>query len=211
MSNQSEEIQAHRRRVEQRAAERLAKAEADHLRRRRRLRIEIGLFLASALFVAGLLYYDTTRVSPDFYALHMRFGQIVSVHEGGGHLYRIPILDRVVLIDRGTRPLPALRRSTKAADGKTVAYEALLTYRVVDAEKYWARFHGADADGARLVLQNAEAACGAALAQLDSAQLAAADTPARLGQAATAAINAKLADSGLTVDGLRFVSLRLAQ
>jgi hypothetical protein len=179
-------------------------------RRRTRLRLEIALLVLSAAVVGGILYYDTTGVADGFYGLHLRAGRIVGVQEGG-HIYRIPILDHVVQIDKGTRPLPALRRTAKSAQGSPVSYEALLTFRVVDAARFWTGLNGADDAAARLVGKTAETAIAAAIAGRDDAGLAAPDAMARLGAAVTAAIGKTLAESGLAVDPVRFVSLRVAQ
>ncbi len=200
---------AHKRMMDQRKANNAAKAEVARLKRRRLIRIEIAAFAVSAIVVVWLLYYDTTGVSEDFFALQLRFGKVVGVHEGGGHLYRIPILDRVVLIDRGRRPMPALRRTVKSSAGTSVSYEALLTYSVIDPEKYWTRFHGVDADGARLVAKTVETVAGKNIAQADNTQLAEPDMLAKLGAGALDAVNGELADAGLAVRDLRFVTLRL--
>jgi hypothetical protein len=206
----SEELELRRRQNEQQKGERAAQAQAANVKRRRRHRIELAAFVLSAIAVAGVLYYDTTAVADDFFALHMRFGQLVGVHDGG-RLYRIPILDRVVLIDKGLRPLPALRHVVKSANGSGISYEAVITYAVIDPEKYWTRFHGADAEAAQLVSQTREAATASAIAARGDGQLASPDDRAALAAAIVATVNANLAPHGLALRQLRFVGLRLVQ
>ncbi len=203
-------LEARRRAALERRAQQAAALEAAKARRRRRVRIEIALFVLSAIAVAGILYYDTTRVADGYYALHFRGGRIVDVKQAG-HVYRIPILDHVVQIDKGVRPLPALRRTAKSAQGSTVQYEALLTFRVIDAGKFWIRFAGADDDAARLASRTAEQAIADAIAARSDGQLGAPDAAAALGPPVAAAIDQILASSGLKVDQLRFVGLRVAQ
>jgi hypothetical protein len=205
----SEELELRQRQAAERKADQAAKTAAATIRRRRRLKIEVAAFVLSAIGVAGVLYYDTTAVSEDFYALHMRFGKLLAVQQGAGHVYRVPILDRVVLIARGKRPLPALRRSAKSAGGSSVSYEAVLGYAVIDAEKYWMRFRSDDAQAALLVTQSIEAATVRAIARSDDKQITATDTQASLAAAISETVNRELIDAGVAVRDLRFVSLRL--
>jgi len=214
MSEELEQLERQKAAAVQRRADRKLQAEAATIRRRRLIRIEVAAFILSAIGVAFVLYYDTTKVSDDFFAVHMRFGKIVDVH-AGGRIYRIPLLDKVVLIDRGARPIPALRRTVKSGNGVSVAYEALIGYSVVDAEKYWNRFKGADADAAKVLSQAVETASGRALAQLDDKQVAAmaggGDAAKPLAEAVLAAANRELAETGMSLRELRFVGLRLMQ
>jgi len=204
----SEELELRQRQAQQRKAEQAAKAETDRRRQRRRIRIEVVAFVISALTVAGILYYDTTKVADDFFAVHIRSGQVVDVHDGG-RIYRIPVLDRVVLIDKGARPLPALRRTARAANGATVSYEAVLNFTVREPEKYWLRFRGVDAEAGKRVLQSAENAIAAEIARREERQLAGSDAATSLAGSVARAIDAALADAGLGLRELKFTGLRV--
>ncbi|MEO8558410.1 MAG: SPFH domain-containing protein [Rhodospirillales bacterium] len=210
MSAELEHLERRKNEAAQLKAERKAQAELAERKRRRRVKIEIAAFILSAVGVVFVLYYDTTKVADDFFAVHLRFGKIVDVHDGG-RIYRVPLLDKVALIDKGARPAPALRRTVKSANDVPVAYEALIYYSVGDPEKYWARFHGADIDAAKLVSQTVEAASRRAVAALDDKQVAAPDAAKTIAAAATDTANRDLADAGIALRDLRFVGLRLIQ
>jgi hypothetical protein len=210
MSQELEQLERQKREAAQRKADRQTQDAAADRRRRRLIRIEIAAFILSAVGVAFVLYYDTTQIADDFLAVHMRWGKVLDVHDGG-RLYRIPILDKVALVDKGNRPMPALRRTVKSANGAAVAYEALIFYSVSDAEKYWNRFKGADTEAARLVSQAVEAASQRAIARLDDKQVTAGDAAKTLSATALADANRVLAETGMHLRELRFVSLRLMQ
>lgn len=210
MSEELKQLERQKAEAAQRKVDRAEQNKAAAIRRRRLIRIEIAAFILSAIGVGGVLYYDTTALSDDFFAVHMRWGKVLDVHDSG-RVYRIPIVDKVVLIDKGNRPLPALRRTVKSANGVSVAYEALIFYKVTDPEKYWLRFKGADTEAARLVSQTVEVASQRAVAQLDDKQIVAADAAKTLSTAAAADANRALVETGLMLRELRFVGLRLMQ
>lgn len=192
-----------------RLASRKSPEEIQRQRARHRRGTRLGL-LALALAtvgLAGLMYFDTTAIAPGRAALVMRGGELRHVVTDAGRVYRVPILDRILLIDLRPQPLPTLRSTVVDRDGARAVVELRVIWQVADAGVYWTQLKAAPQDAARLI----EAEIDRALRARITGMAAAPSAEAR--QALAAAIEADsapgLAQAGVRLSELRVVSLQV--
>ncbi|MGE0153214.1 MAG: SPFH domain-containing protein [Reyranellaceae bacterium] len=184
----------------------LGPEEALRRRRRHRLATRLGLLaiFLSALVLSGLLYFETTALAPGRAALVIRGGELVRVAGDAGHVYRIPVLDRIVLVDLTPQPLPTLRQALAGSDGARAIVELQAGWQVVDAGAYWRAVAAKPALAGRLI----ETAIDRALRSAVAGQPLGAPVAIETRQALARTVAAGVAD-GLARAGLRLVDLRV--
>lgn len=176
-------------------------------RARRRLTTRLGLLaiFASGLVLAGLMYFETTALAPGRAALVTRFGQLQRVVANAGHVYRVPILDKIVQVDLQPQPMPTIRQPTTGSDGHRAIVELRAAWQVIDAAAYWNSTMAKSEVATRL----AEAEIIAVLPDVASRLvLAAAATRATLAQEIVAQTAPALERAGLKLHDVRVTSLQ---
>ena len=100
-------------------------------------RLSLLTIFISGLVLSGLLYFQTTALAPGRTALVIRSGELRQVISNAGHVWRIPILDKVVQVDLQPQPLPTLRHAVTGSDGGRVMVEMRANWQVVSPADYW--------------------------------------------------------------------------
>jgi regulator of protease activity HflC (stomatin/prohibitin superfamily) len=178
-------------------------------RARHRFKTRLGLLaiFISGLVLSGLLYFETTALAPGRAALVVRGGELRRVVVDAGRVWRIPVLDRIVLVDLRAQPLPTLRQ-TVAGTGGRATVELHLSWQVADAAAYW-RSTGARPElAARQIEGEVERALRAALAGQPVAGAWSGETRQRLAAAIEADAAPALKRAGLKLVELRVTSVQ---
>lgn len=181
-----------------------------HARARHRFMTRLGLLaiFVSGLVLSGLMYFETTALAPGRAALIVRFGELRHVVVDAGHVWRIPILDKVVQVDLQPQPLPTIRQSVTGHDGGRVTIELRATWRVSDPAGYW-RSSGAKAEtAARLIEAEMIDATQLAAKTLPSTVLTASDTRQALAQEVAIQAAPALERAGLKLHDVRVTSVQ---
>jgi membrane protease subunit HflC len=106
----------------------------------RKLALALGVTAIAALALAAAI-----AVPPDRTALVLRLGQPVRVINGwntgpgeAGLALRVPVVDRVVWLDRRLMTLTVENTAVRAADGQGLSVDAFAAWRVTDAARFYA-------------------------------------------------------------------------
>lgn len=179
-------------------------------RHRQRLLTRLGLLgiFVSGLVLAGVLYFETTALAPGRAALVLRGGMLVRVVTDAGRVYRIPLLDRIVLVDLRLQPLPTLRHTVTGSDGVRATFEMRATWQVVDAGAYWRSFEARPELVARQIEAEIDRALRKAVASAPVATSWGAPTRGALAAALQADIAPALMRAGLQLGELRITSVQ---
>lgn len=190
----------------------LTPAQEKALRKRRRQRLItrlglLGVFI-SGLVLAGVLYFETTALAPGRAALVLRGGTLTRVVSDAGRVYRIPLLDRIVLVDLRPQPLPTIRHTIAGSDKARATFELRATWQVVDAGAYWRTFDAKPELVARQIETEIERALRAAVANTPVAASWGASTREALAAALQADVAPALKRAGLQLGELRITSVQ---
>jgi regulator of protease activity HflC (stomatin/prohibitin superfamily) len=179
-------------------------------RKRHRLMTRLGLLglFLSGLGLAGLMYFETTALAPGRAALVIRGGELARVVKDAGHVYRIPILDRIVLIDLRPQPLPTIRHSIAGSDGARAMIELRATWQVVDAGAYWRVLTARPEIAARQIETEIERALRGVVAGLPMAAALGVQSREALAGAIEAEAAPALKRAGLKLGELRITSVQ---
>jgi regulator of protease activity HflC (stomatin/prohibitin superfamily) len=167
----------------------------------------LGVFI-SGLVLAGVLYFETTALAPGRAALVLRGGTLTRVVSDAGRVYRIPLLDRIVLVDLRPQPLPTIRHTIAGSDKTRATFELRATWQVVDAGAYWRTFEAKPELVARQIETEIERALRAAVANTPVAASWGAPTREALAAALQADIAPALKRAGLQLGELRITSVQ---
>lgn len=165
-----------------------------------RLRWALAATLAA---IAGLIYFDTTSLPVDHFALLVQGDRVVSIYRGGGRAYRIPLLQHVVLIDQAARPVPIVRAMLPTSDAIRVAIEVTARYAVSDPVRFWQALNASNDKAVGAVDAALRRAMSVVVAGQTRDKILAADGRKALAQAIVDAADAALFDRGLQVRDLR--------
>jgi regulator of protease activity HflC (stomatin/prohibitin superfamily) len=179
-------------------------------RKRHRLVTRLGLFglFLSGMGLAGLMYFETTALAPGRAALVIRGGELARVVVDAGHVYRIPVLDRIVLIDLRPQPLPTIRHSIAGSDGARATIELRATWQVVDAGAYWRVVTARPEIASRQIETEIERALRGVVAGLPMAAPLGAQSREALAGAVEAEAAPALRRAGLKLGELRITSVQ---
>jgi regulator of protease activity HflC (stomatin/prohibitin superfamily) len=191
----------------------LSPAQEQALRKRKRQRLMTRLVLLavflSGLVLAGVLYFETTALAPGRAALVLRGGTLTRVVTDAGRVYRVPLLDRVVLVDLRPQPLPTTRYTIAGSDAVRATFELRATWQVVDASAYWRTFAARRELVARQIETEIERALRTAIANTPVATSWGAPTREALAAALQADIAPALKRAGLQLGELRITSVQI--
>jgi regulator of protease activity HflC (stomatin/prohibitin superfamily) len=187
-----------------------AQEQALRKRQRQRLLTRLGLLgvFISGLVLAGVLYFETTALAPGRAALVLRGGALTRVVTDAGRVYRVPLLDRVVLVDLRPQPLPTTRYTIAGSDAVRATFELRATWQVVDAGAYWRTFEAKPELVARQIEAEIERALRKAVANAPVAVPWGAPTREALAAALQADIAPALKRAGLQLGELRITSVQ---
>lgn len=187
-----------------------AQEKALRKRQRQRLMTRLGLLgvFISGLVLAGVLYFETTALAPGRAALVLRGGALTRVVTDAGRVYRVPLLDRVVLVDLRPQPLPTIRYTIAGSDAVRATFELRATWQVIDAGAYWRTFEAKPELVARQIEAEIERALRKAVANGPVAAAWGAPTREALAAALQADIAPALKRAGLQLGELRITSVQ---
>jgi regulator of protease activity HflC (stomatin/prohibitin superfamily) len=187
-----------------------AQEKALRKRERQRLMTRLGLLgvFISGLVLAGVLYFETTALAPGRAALVLRGGALTRVVTDAGRVYRVPLLDRVVLVDLRPQPLPTIRYTIAGSDAVRATFELRATWQVIDAGAYWRTFEAKPELVARQIEAEIERALRKAVANAPVAAAWGAPTREALAAALQADIAPALKRAGLQLGELRITSVQ---
>lgn len=187
-------------------------AEQKYLRARARHRFvtRLGLLaiFVSGLVLSGLMYFETTALAPGRAALVLRFGELRHVVSNAGHVWRIPILDKVVQVDLQPQPLPTIRQAVTGSDGGRVTVELRATWQVADPADYWRSSMARQDTAARLVEAELIRVTQLAAKTLPSSVLTASDTRQALAPEVATQATPALERAGLKLHDVRVTSVQ---
>jgi len=188
--------------------EALQKYRRTRLRHRRMTRLGLLAIFVSGLVLSGLMYFETTALAPGRAALILRFGELRHVVTNAGHVWRIPILDKVVQIDLQPQPLPTIRQAVTGSDGGRVTVELRATWQVADPAGYWRSSNAKPEAAARLIETEMIGATQLAARTLPSSVLIAPDTRQALAQEVATQATPALERAGLKLHDVRVTSVQ---
>lgn len=178
------------------------------LRHRRMTRLGLLAIFVSGVVLSGLLYFETTALAPGRAALVVRLGELRHVIVDAGHVWRIPILDKVVQVDLQPQPLPTIRQAVTGSDGGRVTVELRATWQVADPAGYWRSSIAKQETAARLIEAEMIRATQLAAKTLPSITLVASDTRQALAQEVMAQAAPALERAGLKLHDVRVTSVQ---
>jgi len=188
--------------------EALQKYRRTRLRHRRMTRLGLLAIFISGLVLSGLMYFETTALAPGRAALVVRFGELRHVVTNAGHVWRIPILDKVVQIDLQPQPLPTIRQSVSGNDGGRATIELRATWQVADPAGYWRSSMAKQETAARLIEAELIRVTQLAAKTLPSAVLVGSDTKQALAQEVATQATLALESAGLKLHDVRVISVQ---
>lgn len=179
--------------------------------RRHRLMTRLGLLAVflSGLLLAGLMYFETTALAPGRAGLVIRGGELKRVVTDAGHIYRIPVLDRILLIDLQPQPLPTIRFSAAGSDKVRAVVELQTNWQVADAGAYWRELSARPDLAAQLIEAELRSALKDAVAGTPMGSAWGAETRQALARALDAETAPKLRRAGLKLDQPRITSVQV--
>lgn len=178
------------------------------LRQRHMTRLGLLAIFVSGVVLSGLLYFETTALAPGRAALVVRFGALREVVVDAGHVWRVPILDKVVQVDLQPQPLPTIRQPVTSSDGGRLTVELRATWQVVDPAGYWRSSNAKPEAAARLVEAEMIRATQLAAKTLPANVLMASDTRQALAQEVATQATPALERAGLKLHDARVTSVQ---
>lgn len=178
---------------------------------RHRLMTRLGLLAVflSGLLLAGLMYFETTALAPGRAGLVIRGGELRRVVTDAGHIYRIPVLDHVMLVDLHPQPLPTIRYSASGSDTVRAVIELQTNWQVADAGAYWRTLSARPELGAQLIETELRAALRGAVAGMPMGSSWSAEARQALARALEAETAPKLRQAGLKLEQPRITSVQV--
>ena len=179
-------------------------------RARHRFMTRLGLLaiFISGLVFSGLMYFETTALAPGRAALVVRFGELRHVVTNAGHVWRIPILDKVVQVDLQPQPLPTIRQPVTGSDGGRMTVELRATWQVADPAGYWRSSMAKQETATRLIEAELIRVTQLAAQTLPSSVLMASDTRQALAQEVATQATSALERAGLKLHDVRVTSVQ---
>ena len=99
--------------------------------------VKFGQLFFVSLILLGLVFLVLSVKQADKYetVVVLRLGKQHDVKEGGGLYLLVPILDKAIIIDMRVQTIDPPRQEMITSDNVTISVDAVMRFRVVDAEK----------------------------------------------------------------------------